>query len=292
MERLDFAFIDGHHAAEPTLDYFDQCLAKAHNDTVFIFDDIHWSTGMEEAWVAIKAHPKVTVTIDLFHFGIVFLRKAAGGLRAEVLNMVIGAWWLVIGYQQSDSAVQLITAHRSQKATFIVKIHPHQRHQPTSLLGGKRVPRTACGSRPAAPSTAEQPHRHARDLLDSHNAKHHGHPSATVRYQVHLGRRDRPPWKLQGALTAETDIRRWKTMDADADLPTMRNLFRRSPAISQAHICRTVCRRAERSHRLALMKRCPPSPSAIWTVSATCCSCSPAGRSPAERTGNAMEARG
>ena len=75
MERLDFAFIDGHHAAEPTLDYFDQCLAKAHNDTVFIFDDILWSTGMEEAWVAIKAHPKVTVTIDLFHFGIVFLRK-------------------------------------------------------------------------------------------------------------------------------------------------------------------------------------------------------------------------
>lgn len=75
MERLDFAFIDGHHAAGPTLDYFEQCLARSHNDTVFIFDDIHWSEGMEEAWVAIKAHPKVTVTIDLFHFGIVFLRK-------------------------------------------------------------------------------------------------------------------------------------------------------------------------------------------------------------------------
>lgn len=75
LERLDFTFIDGHHAKAPTLDYFDQCLAKAHNDTVFIFDDIHWSEGMEEAWAAIKAHPKVTVTIDLFHFGIVFLRK-------------------------------------------------------------------------------------------------------------------------------------------------------------------------------------------------------------------------
>lgn len=75
MERLDFAFIDGHHATEPTLDYFEQCLAKAHNDTVFIFDDIHWSEGMEDAWAAIKSHPKATVTIDLFHFGIVFLRK-------------------------------------------------------------------------------------------------------------------------------------------------------------------------------------------------------------------------
>ncbi|MBK9599269.1 MAG: hypothetical protein IPO60_13350 [Flavobacteriales bacterium] len=50
-------FIDGHHAAEPTLDYFDQCLAKAHNDTVFIFDDIHWSTGMEEA-CCVSRHPK------------------------------------------------------------------------------------------------------------------------------------------------------------------------------------------------------------------------------------------
>lgn len=75
MEQLDFAFIDGHHAMRPTLDHFGQCLTKAHNDTVFIFDDIHWSEGMEQAWAAIKAHPDVTVTIDLFHFGIVFLRK-------------------------------------------------------------------------------------------------------------------------------------------------------------------------------------------------------------------------
>lgn len=75
MGSLDLVFIDGNHAAEPTLDYFNRCLGKAHNDTVFVFDDIHWSEGMEEAWAAIKAHPQVTVTIDLFHFGIVFIRK-------------------------------------------------------------------------------------------------------------------------------------------------------------------------------------------------------------------------
>lgn len=75
LECLDFAFIDGHHAAGPTLAHFEQCLFKAHNDTVFVLDDIHWSAGMEAAWAAIKAHPEVTVTIDLFHFGIVFLRK-------------------------------------------------------------------------------------------------------------------------------------------------------------------------------------------------------------------------
>lgn len=74
-EALDMVFIDGHHAKEPTLDYFAQCLGKAHNDTVFVFDDIHWSRGMQEAWETIKAHERVTVTIDLYDMGIVFLRS-------------------------------------------------------------------------------------------------------------------------------------------------------------------------------------------------------------------------
>ncbi len=75
MGRLDMAFLDGNHAKEPTLDHFEQCLAKSHNDTVLVFDDIHWSRGMSEAWEVIKAHPKVTVTIDLHDMGLVFLRK-------------------------------------------------------------------------------------------------------------------------------------------------------------------------------------------------------------------------
>lgn len=75
MDRLDLAFIDGHHAQEPTLAYFGQCLSKAHNDTVFVLDDIHWSAGMEAAWRAMQEHPRVTVTVDLFKFGLVFLRK-------------------------------------------------------------------------------------------------------------------------------------------------------------------------------------------------------------------------
>lgn len=74
MEHLDLVFLDGHHAKEPTLDYFEQCLTKAHNDTVIVMDDIHWSRGMEEAWQAIKQHPRVTVTIDLYDMGLVFLR--------------------------------------------------------------------------------------------------------------------------------------------------------------------------------------------------------------------------
>ena len=75
IEKLDFAFIDGHHSEQPTLDYFEMCLQKVHEDSVLIFDDIHWSSEMEAAWEAIKKHPEVQVTIDLFQFGIVFFRK-------------------------------------------------------------------------------------------------------------------------------------------------------------------------------------------------------------------------
>lgn len=75
MPRLDLAFIDGHHLQAPTLSYFAMCLEKAHNDTVFVFDDIHWSRDMSAAWQRIKAHPQVTVTIDLYTMGLVFLRR-------------------------------------------------------------------------------------------------------------------------------------------------------------------------------------------------------------------------
>jgi hypothetical protein len=30
---------------------------------------------MEEAWEQVKAHPRVTVTIDLYNMGLVFLRS-------------------------------------------------------------------------------------------------------------------------------------------------------------------------------------------------------------------------
>lgn len=74
-EQLGFVFFDGHHQKQATIDYFNNCLLKAGNETVFVFDDIHWSRGMEEAWGIIRRHPQVTVSIDLFQLGIVFFRK-------------------------------------------------------------------------------------------------------------------------------------------------------------------------------------------------------------------------
>lgn len=73
FDKLDFVFIDGNHRKEPTLKYFEQCLNKAHTNSVFVFDDIHWSKDMEKAWAEIKRNPKVRVSIDIFRMGIIFL---------------------------------------------------------------------------------------------------------------------------------------------------------------------------------------------------------------------------
>ena len=75
IKNLDFVFFDGNHTKEATLSYFNQCLPYVLNDTVFIFDDIHWSQQMEEAWEEIKQNKKITITIDLFFMGLVFFRK-------------------------------------------------------------------------------------------------------------------------------------------------------------------------------------------------------------------------
>lgn len=68
-------YFDGNHSKKATLDYFELLLPTISNDSVWIFDDIHWSIDMEEAWEIIKSHPKITVTIDTFQWGIVFFRS-------------------------------------------------------------------------------------------------------------------------------------------------------------------------------------------------------------------------
>ncbi len=72
---LDYIFIDGNHRKEPTIRYYEQALKYAHNDTIFVFDDIHWSQEMEAAWQAVAARNEVTIALDFFYFGLVFLKK-------------------------------------------------------------------------------------------------------------------------------------------------------------------------------------------------------------------------
>ena len=72
IKSIDFLFIDGNHRRDATLTYFRESLKKLRPSSIFIFDDIHWSNEMEDAWKQIKAHSSVTLTIDLFFIGLVF----------------------------------------------------------------------------------------------------------------------------------------------------------------------------------------------------------------------------
>ena len=72
--NFEFIYFDGNHSEIATLAYFELLLPTITNTSVWIFDDIHWSAEMENAWEIIKKHPKVKVTIDTFQWGIVFFR--------------------------------------------------------------------------------------------------------------------------------------------------------------------------------------------------------------------------
>jgi predicted O-methyltransferase YrrM len=72
---IDFVFIDGNHRKAPTLEYFFKLLHHVTPNTIFIFDDIHWSAEMEAAWAEIQQHSQVMLTIDLFFIGIVCINN-------------------------------------------------------------------------------------------------------------------------------------------------------------------------------------------------------------------------
>ena len=75
LASIDLAYVDGNHRYAPTLAYFHQLLPHLHNNSVLVFDDIHWSEEMERAWAEIQSHPSVRCTIDVFFLGFVFFRQ-------------------------------------------------------------------------------------------------------------------------------------------------------------------------------------------------------------------------
>jgi len=73
--KYDLVYIDGDHKKESTLNYFNQLLHFKKDSSIFIFDDINWSSEMYEAWQQIKTHTEVTIAVDLFQLGIIFFKK-------------------------------------------------------------------------------------------------------------------------------------------------------------------------------------------------------------------------
>lgn len=75
IKSADFIYFDGNHTKDATLNYFNLCLQHKSENSVFVFDDIHWSKEMNHAWKEIYHHPEVSISIDLFKIGIVFFKS-------------------------------------------------------------------------------------------------------------------------------------------------------------------------------------------------------------------------
>ncbi|MEO0008717.1 MAG: hypothetical protein RJA20_2913 [Bacteroidota bacterium] len=86
----DLVYIDGNHRKKPVLQYFETCLSYANNNTVFIFDDIHWSPEMEDAWSCIKNHNRVTLTVDLYDISLAFINPDF--LHKQHFSIVPARW--------------------------------------------------------------------------------------------------------------------------------------------------------------------------------------------------------
>lgn len=72
---FDYLYIDGNHSYEATIRYFNQAITFANENAVIVFDDINWSEEMQMAWKEIKYSKEISVSIDIFRLGIVFLSK-------------------------------------------------------------------------------------------------------------------------------------------------------------------------------------------------------------------------
>ena len=72
-------FIDGNHTREAALRYYNAFAKSSGANTIMVFDDITWSTGMIEAWQTICYYEINSCKIDLFKVGIVFRNQEPGG---------------------------------------------------------------------------------------------------------------------------------------------------------------------------------------------------------------------
>jgi predicted O-methyltransferase YrrM len=75
LGRADLVFIGDNQEPDEMLQHFHQLLPALHSGSMLIFNGIHRSREIEQAWKQIQTHASVTLTVDLFFIGIVLFRK-------------------------------------------------------------------------------------------------------------------------------------------------------------------------------------------------------------------------
>lgn len=70
MRPLQWAFLDGHHAEDATMEYTEAILPQLASEAIVVYDDINWSPGMRNAWQRVVDDPRYALTVDLRSVGL------------------------------------------------------------------------------------------------------------------------------------------------------------------------------------------------------------------------------
>ncbi|MFT7589598.1 MAG: putative O-methyltransferase YrrM, partial [Limisphaerales bacterium] len=71
--KPNLVYLDGNHQKEATIRYVNQLLPNMGENGILVLDDIYWSEGMQAAWQILKSRPEISLSIDLYRCGLLFV---------------------------------------------------------------------------------------------------------------------------------------------------------------------------------------------------------------------------
>ena len=74
-EQVDFVYLDFLNSTELNTYVIDQCLSHLHDQSVLVVSGIKTTKEKKEFWKHLCFRPEVSVTVDVYEFGIVFFNK-------------------------------------------------------------------------------------------------------------------------------------------------------------------------------------------------------------------------
>lgn len=91
-EKIDLLFIDGNHAYAPTMKYTEMVQPLLSDNSIVLYDDIYWSSGMTRAWKEVVHEGPYDATIDVFQFGIAIKNKKLTSTNQTVIPTKYKPW--------------------------------------------------------------------------------------------------------------------------------------------------------------------------------------------------------
>jgi predicted O-methyltransferase YrrM len=91
-QTIDVAYIDGNHEKIATLHYLERLKPYLSPQAILLFDDIHWTKDMEEAWQIISKSQIFSYTIDLGRLGLCIYNQEINDPKIYSLATYTNDW--------------------------------------------------------------------------------------------------------------------------------------------------------------------------------------------------------